>query len=135
MTLYRGTWRLLAYGDTHAGRKATFSLPDDTDFHPFKGLRAGPTHGALLTVTVEGIDEGTPSAPTPLADQAIRYCQYDRDFVLFLAVDGVDEAIEAVRLECGVDRLHDIDRKERAAERWVKLRDRYEEQRWGGSRR
>ena len=130
---------LLRWNEGPNGRTVTFQLPDDTPQHPFRGLKAGPTHGQRLALSIALIaDDETQSPPADnqpkekkRAQEAGRLCT-DPRFMAFLgeryntewyAADG--DPAEVVRRLCHVNSRAILDKSEAGAMEWDALRGEY----------
>lgn len=131
---------LLRWNEGPNGRTVTFQLPDDTPQHPFRGLKAGPTHGQRLALSIALIaDDETQSPPADnqpkekgksRAQMAGILCA-DARFRRFLAEDiapcegvavfDLDMAADAVRHFCEVSSRSELDTNDQAQWRWDTL--------------
>lgn len=111
---------LLSWSESPAGRKVTFLLPADNDPHPFRDLKAGPTHGQRLALSVALISDNEEQKqlgpPKSFAQRAGILCN-EGGFHTFLTEkypettfraaakfpkDAVKAAAEALRSLCNV---------------------------------
>lgn len=122
---------LLRWGESPGGRTVTFLLPDDPGDHPFKGLKAGRTHGQRLALSVALIaDDETQEKikarrrdwnELPPATQAALRCDDPvfRKFLEFKKLTG--EPAELVRNICGVASRSQISTDKEAMKKWLEL--------------
>jgi hypothetical protein len=109
------------------GVQVTFALPDSGELEPLKGKEGK----RFMAVLVEIGDEEQPVQPQPRKDQRGPLCREACDYCenpLFwkwattmspVAVRNEGDAIGFVYAECGIDSRNDLDKNERAANKFA----------------
>lgn len=131
---------LLRWNEGPNGRTVTFQLPDDTPYHPFRGLKTGPTHGQRLALSIALINDDETQSPPKAEDKPKekkrsraqeagilcndpRFQTYLREAFPITAERHGTEGF--VRFICRVPSRSLLDSDEAAAKEWDQLRANY----------